>query len=272
MTSCWGASRGTLPRVMITAIAKASALNLLTISNSASNVPWGGRGHEPVNLHTFLRSFFVVSDTTFGEKLSPQDPGARFSAFYFNYRLPFVRKYLSLYSDSEDHDDVTPISAPRRAAWRPGIFVSQFPGARRLSFRVEGISTDPPTSRSIHGSFQYWEAVQKQAYTNQGFIFGDWIGREAKGGQAWLTYQLGGNQWVQFEFRNAKAAKDFIPGGTTQNVYKASVLKRLTPDIELNAWVQYEGWKAPVLKPGLQSDTIGAAQITWYPKNQFSRF
>ena len=235
-------------------------------------VVWGGKGHEPITLHTFLRSFFDPNDTSSPEKNSRNDPGARFSAFNFSYRLPFVRKYLTLYTDSEDHDDVTPISAPRRAAYRPGIFLSRVPGVPRLDFRVEAANTDPGTSRSIHGSFMYWEAIQKQAYTNQGFIFGDWIGRESKGGQAWLTYHLSGNEWVQVEYRNAKAAKDFIPGGTTQNVVKVDVLKRFGKNLEVNAWVQYEGYKAPVLAPGKQSDTIGAAQITWYPKNDGRSF
>ena len=230
-------------------------------------VVWGGKGHEPVTIHTFLRSFFDTNDTNPAEKLGRDDPGARFSAFNFSYRLPFVRKWATLYTDSEDHDDVTPVSAPRRAGFRPGIFLSRVPGVPRLDLRVEGATSDPPVTRSIHGSFMYWEAVQKQAYTNQGFIFGDWIGRESKGGQAWLTYHLSGNEWVQLEYRNAKAAKDFIPGGTTQNVVKVDVLKRFGKDLEVNAWVQYEGYKAPVIATGKQSDTIGAAQITWYPKN-----
>jgi hypothetical protein len=229
-------------------------------------IVWGGKGHEPITLHTFLRGFLDVSDTNVAEKTGRDDPGARFSAFEFSWRLPFVRNWLTLYTDSEDHDDVTPISAPRRSAVRPGIFLSHVPKAPRFDFRVEGVNTDPPTARSIHGSFMYWEAEQKQAYTNQGVLFGDWIGREGKGGQAWLTYHLSGNEWVRFEYRNAKTAKDFIPGGTTQNLYNVDVLKRLSRNVELDAWIQYEGWKAPVLKPGLQSDTIGAAQITWYPK------
>ncbi len=234
-------------------------------------VVWGGKGHEPITIHTFLRSFFALNDTTANVKLSPNDPGARFSAFNFSYRLPLLRKWATFYVDSEVHDDVTPISAPRRSALRPGLYLSHVPKIPRLDFRVEAASTDPPVGRSIHGSFMYWEAVQKQAYTNQGFIFGDWIGREGKGGQAWLTYHLSGNEWVQLEYRNAKAATDFIPGGTTQNVYKVSALKRLTPSIEVNAWYQYEGWKAPVIATGKQSDSIGTAQITWYPKKD-SRF
>jgi Capsule assembly protein Wzi len=232
-------------------------------------IVFGGKGHQPVTWHTFLKGFFDFGDTSVGEKLSRDDPGARFSAFNFSYRVPFVRNYLTLYCDSESHDDVTPISAPRRAAIRPGLYLSQFPGARKLSLRGEAASTDPPTGRSIGGTFMYWEAVQKQAYTNKGYTFGDWIGREAKGGQAWLTYHLSGNEWLELQYRNVKTPKDFVPSGTTQNDFAVNAVKRLGKDVELNAWVQYERWKAPFLTNGdtsAQSNTSIAVQLTFYPR------
>jgi hypothetical protein len=227
---------------------------------------FGGEDHAPVTLHTFLKGFFDFSDTTGAEKYSRNDPGARYSDFNFSYRLPFVRRYATLYIDSIAHDDVTPISAPRRAAYRTGLYISQFPKFHKLDLRVEGVTTDPGVSRSNGGQFNYFETIQRQGYTNKGYIMGDWIGREAKGGQAWLTYHLSGNEWVQLEYLNKKTPKDFIPGGTTQNQFKVSVVKRLIPDLELNGWVQYEGWKAPIYKTGLQKDTTAAVQLTWFPK------
>jgi hypothetical protein len=229
-------------------------------------IMWGGEGHAPVTLHTFLHGFFDTNDTSQETKLSRNDPGARYSDFNFSYRLPFVRKYATLILDSICHDDVTPISAPRRAAYRTGVYISQIPGLRKLDFRVEAVTTDPPTTRSMGGQFNYWEVIQKEGYTNKGIIMGDWIGREAKGGQAWLTYHLSGNEWIQMEYMNKKTPNDFAPGGTTQNHYKWSVVKRFGRDTELNAWVQYEGWKAPAYKQGLQKDTSVAVQLTWYPK------
>jgi hypothetical protein len=238
-------------------------------------VIFGGKGHQPVTWHTFLKGFFDINDTTFNEKIGRDDPGARFSAFNFSYRIPFVRNWLTFYSDSEAHDDVTPLSAPRRSAIRPGLYLSHFPGAPKLSLRAEAVSTDPPTGRSFGGSFMYWEAVQKQAYTNKGFIFADWIGRESKGGQAWLTYHLSGNEWLEFQYRNAKAAKDFIPMGTTQNDFTMNAVKRLGKDVEVNAWVQYERWKAPFLLNGdtsAQNDTSIAVQFTLYPRGSIRRY
>jgi hypothetical protein len=229
------------------------------------SVIWGGKGHVPITIHSFLKSFFSVQNVSAAEKFSRNDPGARFGAFDFSYRLPFVRKWLTLYTDSWAHDDVNPISAPRRAAIRPGIYLSHVPGLPQLDFRVEAASTDPPTSRSNGGQFLYTEQVQKEGYTNKGYIIGDPIGRESKGGQVWLTYHLSPREDVQFSYRNAKAAKDFIPGGTTQNSFQFSAVKRIHEDFELRGLVQYEGWKAPVYKPGLQSNTSVAFQITWFP-------
>ena len=228
-------------------------------------VIWGGKDHVPITIGSFLKSFFDFQNVSAAEKLSRDDPGARFGTFDFSYRLPYPRRWLTLYTDSLVHDDTSPISAPRRAGVRPGLYLAQVPMLHQLDLRVEAASTDPPTSRSNNGEFLYWEQIQKQGYTNKGIIMGDWIGREAKGGQAWLTYHLSPREQIQLSYRNAKAAKDFIPGGTTQNSFQISTIKRIHRNFELRGWIQYEGWKAPVYKPNKQNDVSGSAQITWYP-------
>jgi len=234
-------------------------------------VIWGGRDHEPINLHTFLRSFFSTSAPDSGSvKNSPQDPGARFAAFNFSYRLPFVRNWLTLYSDSEVHDEVSPADAPRRASWRPGIYLSHFPGVSKLDLRAEGVSTDPPVSRSVGGHFMYYEGIEKQGYTNAGQLFGDWIGREDKGGQAWVTYHLSGNQWIQSGVRVQKAAKDFIPGGTTLEDINFQVVKRIGRDFEINGKFAFEHWNAPIYLPGIQTVTVSTFQLTWFPSRKVS--
>jgi hypothetical protein len=227
---------------------------------------FGGAGHEPVTIHTFLKGFFDTNDTTGAEKYSRDDPGARFSAFNFSYRLPFVRRYATFYTDSIAHDDVTPISAPRRAAFRTGLYLSQLPKFRKLELRAEAVVTDPRVSRSFAGQFNYFETIQKQGYTNQGFIMGDWIGREGKGGQAWATYHVSPTESYEVEYLRKKNAKDFIDGGTTQNQYKLTYNKRFAHDFELNYWLQYEKWKAPIYQTGLKTDTTVAVQLSYYPK------
>jgi hypothetical protein len=249
-------------------------------------VIWGGKGHEPITLHTFLKSFFSLSAPTAAVKDSPQDPGARFGAFDFSWRLPFVRNWLTLYSDSEVHDDVSPVDAPRRAAYRAGLYLSHVPGIAKLDVRAEGISTDPAVSRSTGGQFMYWEELQKQGYTNKGVLLGDWIGREDKGGQGWITYHLSGNEWIRVGVRNQKADKDFIeipavyaggvlvtPAveyGTTLNDINFQVVKRIGKDVEVNGNFAYERWKAPIYLPGQQTVTTTTIQVTWFPERKIS--
>ena len=241
-------------------------------------VIWGGKGHEPITLHTFLKSFFsVTAPAGAAIKDSPEDPGARFGAFDFSYRLPLLRKWLTFYTDSEAHDEPSPIDAPRRSSYRPGLYLSHVPGIPKLDVRVEAANTDASTRDSQGGRFEYWESIQRQGYTNKGVLMGDWMGREDKGGQGWLTYHLSGNEWVQVGVRSQKATKDFIPGGTTLEDLNAQVVKRIRKDFEINGSFVLEHWKAPIYPTGRRvypavPETANAItiQLTWYPKNKFS--
>ena len=245
-------------------------------------VIWGGQGHEPINVHTFLRSFFSFSSTYNYQKFSNLDPGARFSAFDFTYRLPFPRNWLTLYTDSDAHDAPSPIAKPLHGTFRPGLYLSHVPGIPKLDVRVEGVDTDSSacyylngaktcTDMSIGGRYQYWEGIQVQGYTNQGQLFGDWIGREDKGGQGWITYHMSGNEWLQVGVRNQKASKDFIiPGGTTLNDINFQVVKRIGKDLEIDGNFTYERWKAPIYLPGQQTVTTTTIRLTWFPERKFS--
>jgi hypothetical protein len=250
-------------------------------------VIWGGQGHEPINLHTFFRSFFSFSSTYNYQKFSNLDPGARFSAFDFTYRLPFPRNWLTLYTDSDAHDAPSPLAKPLHGAFRPGLYLSHFPGIPKLDLRVEGVDTDSSgqacsyvdvdgvstltcSDYSIGGRYQYWEGIQKQGYTNNGQLFGDWIGREDKGGQGWITYHLSGNEWLQVGIRNQKASKDFIPGGTTLNDINFQAVKRIGKDFEIDGNFTYEQWKAPIYLPGQQTVTSTTIRLTWFPERKVS--
>jgi hypothetical protein len=233
-------------------------------------VIWGGKGHEPVNLHTFLQSFFSFDSVVPAVKYSPQDPGARFGAFDFAYRLPFPRNWLTLYTDMEAHDTVSPLFKPLHGTYRPGLYLSHFPTIRKLDLRAEAVNTDSSYPSSVGGRYQYYEVVQVQGYTNKGQLFGDWIGREDKGGQAWITYHLSGNESIQLGLRTQKAAKDFIPGGTTLDDLNLNVVKRVGRDFEINGNFTYERYKAPVYLPGMQTVTNTSVRLTWCPNRKVS--
>ena len=226
---------------------------------------WGGKGHAPITLHTFLHSFFSFQNVPNSEKISRNDPGDRLGNFDFTYRLPLLRKWVTVYTDSLVHDDVSAISAPQRAGIHSGVYLARFPHFEKLSLRVEGGSTDTPIASTQTGQFLYWETIQRQGPTNKGSLVGDWMGRQGKGGQVWLTYHLSPREDIGLEYRRAKAATAFIPGGTTQDDYIVNIRKRVLTDVELKGFLQFESWKAPIYLTGAQSDTTAAFQITWFP-------
>jgi Capsule assembly protein Wzi len=233
-------------------------------------VVFAGKDHVPLTFGSFWHSFTSFSNVSLAEKESRNDPGFRSSSFDFTWRLPWVEKWLTLYSDSIVHDDVSPISAPRRAAVNPGLYLSHLPKLPHVDLRAEAVSTDPPAS-SEGGQFLYYEYEYPDGYTNKGNLFGSWMGREGKGGQAWLTDWLSPKEYIQLGYRNAKVSKTFIPGGTTQNDFNIKAVLRLKDDLELNAFGQAEFWKVPALTPGPQHDFTGSVQLTYYPKLSWHR-
>ncbi len=235
-------------------------------------VVFAGEGHVPLTFGSFWHSFSSFSNVSVSDKFSRNDPGARHSSFDFSYRLPFVRNWLTLYSDSIVHDDVSPIDAPRHAAINPGLYLSHLPGLPKIDFRVEAVDSAADVgNRNTNGQYFYWETVYHQVYTNKGNLFGSWIGREGKGGQAWLTYWLNPQSRLVLGYRNAKVESDFVTGGTTQNDINGQAIIRLKNDLELNAFAQYERWNVPILKAGAQNQFTGTMQLTWYPKLSLRR-
>jgi len=232
---------------------------------------FGGQGHVPLTPGTFFHSFFSLGDVTPEVKFSRRDPGARHANFDFSYRIPGLRNWLTLYSDSVVHDDVSPVSAPRRSAINPGIYLSHFPGLPKLDIRAEAVNTDPPTSKSTSGNFIYWETFYRDAHTNKGNLLGSWIGREGKGVQLWSTYWPTAMSSIQIGYRNAKIANDFIPGGETANDYSVKARLRLRPDMEVETFAQYESWVAPLLARTRQSNVTGWVQLTFLPQNWLKR-
>ena len=235
-------------------------------------VIFAGKDHVPLTFGSFWNSFSSFSNVSLAQKESRNDPGFRSSSFDFTWRLPWMQKWLTLYSDSIVHDDVSPVAAPRRAAVNPGLYLSHLPKLPHVDLRAEAVSTDPVSANAGQGGqFIYYEFEYPDGYTNKNNLLGSWIGRQGKGGQAWLTDWLSPKEYIQLGYRNAKVSKTFIPGGTTQNDISVKAVLRLKEDLELNAFGQVEWWKVPALASGLQHDFTGSVQLTYYPKLSWHR-
>jgi membrane-associated phospholipid phosphatase len=225
----------------------------------------GGDG-RPVTIHNILRSYFILTSP---KNETPQNaPGKRTGGFEFSYRVPFARKWLTLYADSLATDEPSPLSAPRRSGINSGIYMPRLPGLPKLDLRVEAVYTDPPIARSRGGKYIYFDSFYHDLYTNKKDLIGSWIGREGKGVQTWSTYWFGRQNSLQLGYRHAKVAGDFIPGGETLNDGSVTVNWRVRRDLTLSSFVQYEEWRAPILAPGAHTNWTSSVEIAFSPRWQ----
>jgi Capsule assembly protein Wzi len=225
---------------------------------------FGGVGH-PLTTASILRSFFGTSSTGGTAFGSPNDPGDRRSGFDFLWRVPGLRRFVTIYSDSLADDEPNPLDSPRRSAWAPGIYFTQLPGSRRMDLRFETYSTW--LYRGDEGGlFFYWNNQYRDAYTNDGYLLGSWVGRDARAYEASSTYWWSAQNKLVLSFRQTKTGSNFLPGGGTQSDVSVSGQWQLRPDIAASPFVQFERYFIPILG-GPKQDVSFGLQITFSPKN-----
>ncbi|MGB6668933.1 MAG: capsule assembly Wzi family protein [Candidatus Acidiferrum sp.] len=223
----------------------------------------GGEG-RPFTLDRLFLTYF--SATSYTEKPAAKDPGKRDGGFDFSYRLPYLRKWLSIYSDSISADDPSPLAAPRRAGISPGLYLTHFPGLQKLDLRVEAplsnaVGTDVP------GRYIYYDNYYHDLYTNRGFLMGDWVGRDGSAIQAWSRYWLTPKNSIQFGYRHMKVDNKLIPSGGTINDASVRLDYWIRQTVGVTAFVQYEQWQFPLLATGLQKNVTSSLQLTYWPES-----
>src|SRR5882724_4903833 len=243
---------------------------------------FGGTG-VPATLGTFVNSLF----DTGGDLPGGGSKSSRFTGLDFTYRIPKLRKWLTLYGDGFTHDQIIffidpkarplPLGYPERAVWRAGIYVPRFPGLSKLDLRAEGGYTDNP----LHGGtiitgvnatgFYYTANRYLNGYTNNGNLLGSWMGRAGQGAQAWSNYWFSPRNRLQFNFRHQKVSQEFIPGGGTLTDAGARGDYWVRSNLSLSASVKYERWLFPLIQPGAQRNVTAAVEILFQPQKLFHR-
>ncbi len=213
----------------------------------------------PLTLHNLFATYFSVTDICC--TANPQDfPGKRESGMDLSYRLPFLRKWATIYTDDLSEDDISPLVDPGRAMYNPGLYLSQLPHLRSFDFRVEVANTGSQNEHA-YSSFFY-----KAAFTNKGFLMGDAVGQWGKEFDASTTYWHSPRQRLEIGWNEHRVAKELIPNGGAQDSVRIKADWLTKKDMEFSALIQHERWSFPFLATGKQSDNVFSLQLTFYPK------
>lgn len=226
---------------------------------------FGGVGH-PLTLGALEATLFsVVSVDRGGYGLRSDLAGDRHSGFDFHWRVPGLRHYLSLYSDSYADDEPSPLDNPRRSAWAPGLYLTRLPKFPNLDFRFETYATWL-YAKDFGGNFLYWNSQYRDSYTNNGVLLGSWIGRDSRAYISKLGYWVSGRSKLTAAYQQIKVGNEFLPGGGTQTDVSATLDWRITSEWQASGELQGERYYIPVLGSA-RKDVVVAIGFAFYPKD-----
>lgn len=230
------------------------------------SILWGV-GH-PITMGSFVDNFVSTNSPSAAYTTSRSDPGDRKAGFDFRLRVPGLRNWLTLYSDSYSDDDPSPLAAPRRAAINPGLYLSHVPGVPKLDIRLEAPSTTPMMG-DHGGTFLYYNTEYRSGNTNYGYLLGSPVGRDARALQASTTYWFSPRRKLQAAYRQTKGGGDFLPGGLTQTDVTLNGSYQLAPEWQTTLALQYERFWIPLLG-GPRRNLSATLQVTWIPNLQLT--
>ena len=216
----------------------------------------------PFTFHNFVRTFYshTASDVT--------NPGKRATEFDFSYRVPGLRRWLTIYRDSLAVDEYTPLTSSR-PSMDIGLYMPMLPKVHKLDFRAEVVGT--AHTREFMPGYVYFDLRRfRDGYTNNGNLLASWIGRAGRGGQGWLTYWLSPRSTLQFGYRYQKVDRDFLEGGHVDD-FSIRPQFMLLNDLALSGLLQYEHWYFPLLSTLGKSNTTAQLQLTFFPHFQFRK-
>jgi membrane-associated phospholipid phosphatase len=241
----------------------------LEISFTRWSIFWGV-GH-PITLHNFKENIFSFSSTgsyvgngtsQYGDR---NDPGDRKSNFDFRYKLPFLRKDVTLYADAYSDDDPSPIDAPRRAVWNPGIYFARLPFIPHMDLRVEAVSSEG-LATDFGGLHFFTNNQYLDGNTNKGFLLGNAIGRDSRAIEGRTGYWFSSRTRVEAGYRQNKGGTKFLPGGSTITDGFVNGSYAINRHWQAQIFSQYERFLIPSYMPGSQHNESGWLQITWTPE------
>jgi hypothetical protein len=198
----------------------------------------GGRGGDPLTFRNFFHSFFGQTDST------NSVPGDSHSSVDWVFHIPKLKNYLIFYGELYADDDFLPIQNLTKSAFRPGIYLTRFPGIPKLDFHAEAASTESPGFFNFggtnRGNLNYWNQTYRDGYTNNGNLLGNTVGRMGRTFQSWFKYWISPSNSVQFAYKHSSVSADFIPGGGAWQDYRLRYEAHYKSGFYIKNDLQYE--------------------------------
>jgi membrane-associated phospholipid phosphatase len=238
----------------------------------------GGQGSNNQGDHftskLFFESFFGLHNNELNSI-----PGKSSTEMDWTIYVPWVRNYIVLYGDAYAADDLLPIKNPPKNPWRPGIYITRFPGLPKLDLHVDSVSTEQPgfTFDNTYipgnpvnsGQFNYWNADYRDGYTNAGSLIGNTVGRDGRAFEGWLTYWLSPRNNLQLFYKKSSVAGDFLPGGGAWQDFAVRNETHLRSGFYWKTELQYEHIsRYPILFNGPQSNFTAILEMGFSPEER----
>ena len=223
----------------------------------------GGAGGNPLTPTNFLYSFFGYAPAALGST-----PGDGHSGMDWTFYVPKVRNYIVFYGEVYSDDKLIAWEKPAKNPYRPGIYLTRFPGISKLDFHMEAVSTESPDvgPSQANGHLNYWNSLYRDGYTNDGNLIGNTVGREGRAIQLWSSYWISPRDTVQFVYKHSSVSPDFIPGGGEWQDYGIRSEIGLKSGFYAKAQVQYEHISHfPILFKGVQRNFTTILELGFYP-------
>src|SRR5579859_5719651 len=221
----------------------------------------GGKGGDPLTTKNLLLSIFGQVN----HKLNSV-PGDSNASFDWSFYVPKMRNYLVFYGDWYADDDFLPFQNPAVNPYRPGIYLTRFPGLPKLDFHMEVASSESPGFPN-GGNLNYWNHEYKDGYTNSGNLIGNTVGRMGRAFQFWFNYWFSARNTLQFAYKHNTVSPDFVPHGGAWQDYSLRSEMSSRSGFYVRSQLQYEHISSyPLLFSGAHNNLTAVVELGLIPQ------
>ena len=194
----------------------------------------------------FFRAFIPLN--RLANQLNSQYENKQYMSWDLNVRLAGG---VTWYSELLGSDDPYPLSQISRTAIDTGIYVSRLPKlGEKFDLRLEGVYTSSPlntANKPNDGFLHYWGSHWGGGYTNDGYIFGNSVGRDARRYGGWLSYHFSPKDLLQLDVSHTQVSGEFVPGGTDRTDYRVNFVREGSSGFYASSSIQAEHLNSPTL-------------------------